>query len=292
MEGKTFTLDRVFRGILKEYHHRASLTVRDQPEGSHLPRKRTTSYPEKSSGKRRCDGRNEQATQPSGGHIPSESVQGARSAISGQGSAPRKQHTNHNPASQTLADPGANLQSQLELTWGDDGAIHPLPEDQISTNDPAHQTSVDHPGNSNQIKNRRSISSSSTDNSPYYNDPGGAGAVECHNDSFSKQVHNGWRLSPIVELSLEEREAAQMLQQFQQQTQPTSDPPSSQQLGEMSVRNATRECPQGTSSDQFTGTLLHHHEDLSVPSIQSCSHSAACLKTTSPQAVMGVTSSR
>ncbi|QSS49490.1 hypothetical protein I7I53_09858 [Histoplasma capsulatum var. duboisii H88] len=135
------------------------------------------------------------------------------------------------------------------MTWGDDGTIHPLPEDQISTNDPAHQTSVDHQGISNQIENGRSISSSSsisesTDNSPYYSDPGGAGAVECHNDSFSKQVHNGWRLSHIVELSLEEREAAQMLQQFQQQTQPTSDPPSSQQLGEMSVRNATRECPQ------------------------------------------------
>ncbi|KAL2367184.1 hypothetical protein RJZ57_008476 [Blastomyces gilchristii] len=184
---------------------------------------------------------------------------GALSAISGQGSAPRKQHTNHNPASQTLADPGANLQSQLEMTCGDDGAIHPLPEDQISTNDPAHQTSVDHPGTSNQIENRRSISSSSsisesTDNSPYYSDPGGAGAVECHNDSFSKQVHNGWRLSPIVELSLEEREAAQMLQQ---QTQPTSDPPSSQQLGEMSVRNATRECPQGMSSDQCLPEPYH-----------------------------------
>ncbi|EDN05638.1 predicted protein [Histoplasma mississippiense (nom. inval.)] len=238
-------LSTAYSKILEEYHHRASLTVRDQPEeaftatireqggtreGNHLPQKRTTSYPEKSSGKRRCDGRNEQATQPSGGHIPSESVQEARSAISGQGSAPRKQHTNHNPASQTLADPGANLQTQLEMTWEDDGTIHPLPEE-----------------------NRRSISSSSsisesTDNSPYYSDPGGAGAVECHNYSSSKQVHNGWRLSPIVELSLEEREAAQMLQQFQQQTQPTSDPPSSQQVGEMSVRNATRECPQDVPS--------------------------------------------
>ncbi|EDN08465.1 predicted protein [Histoplasma mississippiense (nom. inval.)] len=85
--------------------------------------------------------------------------------------------------------------------------------------------------------------------------PGGSGAVECHNDSFSKQVHNGRQLSPIGELSLEEREAAQMLQQFQQQTQPTSDPPSSQQLGEMSVRNATRECSQDHTSSNDPTTL-------------------------------------
>ncbi|OJD11052.1 hypothetical protein AJ78_08102 [Emergomyces pasteurianus Ep9510] len=163
------------------------------------------------------------------------------------------------------------------MTWGDDGTIHKLPKDHTPTHNPAHQTPVGHPGTPNQTENRRSTSSSSpipgsTDNSPYYSGPGGSGAVECHNDSLSKQVCNGRQLSPIGELSLEEREAAQMLQQFQQST---SDPPRSQQLREVSMRGATRECSQVSANDH--GGLVEN--DTDVPSHTrpiADSHMAQC----------------
>ncbi|EDN09663.1 predicted protein [Histoplasma mississippiense (nom. inval.)] len=132
--------------------------------------------------------------------------------------------TTYGNASYTYANLREAPSSLLDIvreyvTWDDDGTLHPK-------------------------KTRRSTS-------PTYSCPSGSGAHECHNASFSKQVCNGRQLSPTRELSFEEREAARMLQQFQQQTQPTSDPPSSQQLREVSVRNTTRECPQGTSSDMY-----------------------------------------
>ncbi|QSS60255.1 hypothetical protein I7I51_05052 [Histoplasma capsulatum] len=138
--------------------------------------------------------------------------------------------TTYGNASYTYANLREAPSSLLDIvreyvTWDDDGTLHPK---RIS----------------NQIETRRSTS-------PTYSCPSGSGAHECHNASFSKQVCNGRQLSPTRELSFEEREAARMLQQFQQQTQPTSDPPSSQQLREVSVRNTTRECPQGTSSDMY-----------------------------------------
>ncbi|OJD15294.1 hypothetical protein AJ78_04443 [Emergomyces pasteurianus Ep9510] len=125
-----------------------------------------------------------------------------------------------------------------------------LPKDHISTNDPAQHTSV------NQSASPTSSISESVDISPYYSCPGGSGAVACHNDSLSKQVCNGRQLSPIGELSLEEREAAQMLQQFQQST---SDPTRSQQLGEVSVRDATRESSQAVNANGA-------ESDIDVPS--------------------------
>ncbi|KAL2373068.1 hypothetical protein RJ035_002425 [Blastomyces gilchristii] len=68
---------------------------------------------------------------------------------------------------------------RVYLSWEDD-TIRPNKD----PNDPAHQTSVNHSGTSNQ-ESRRSTSSSSsisesTDNSPYYSGPGGSGDVPSH----------------------------------------------------------------------------------------------------------------
>ncbi|EER43772.1 conserved hypothetical protein [Histoplasma capsulatum H143] len=50
------------------------------------------------------------------------------------------------------------------LSWGDDGTILPsnVPKDHISTNDPAHQMFVDHPGTSTQVESRRSTVDAAT----------------------------------------------------------------------------------------------------------------------------------
>ncbi|KAL2365575.1 hypothetical protein RJZ56_001507 [Blastomyces dermatitidis] len=96
-----------------------------------------------------------------------------------------------------------------------------LPKGHISTNDPAQHTSV------NQSVLPTSSISESVDISPYYSGRGGSGAPECHNDSVSKQVRNGREPSRIRELPFDERDAARMLQQFQQRMprlQPQRDP--------------------------------------------------------------------
>ncbi|EEH06970.1 predicted protein [Histoplasma capsulatum G186AR] len=130
--------------------------------------------------------------------------------------------TTYGKASYTYANLREAPSSLLDIvreyvSWDDDGTIHP--KNHISTNNPSQQTSSN-TGTPNQIENRCGTS-------PTYCCPSGSGAHECHNASFSKQVCSR-QLSPIGELSFEEREAARMLQQFQQQLpqQPINNKPS------------------------------------------------------------------
>ncbi|QSS52216.1 hypothetical protein I7I53_07780 [Histoplasma capsulatum var. duboisii H88] len=130
--------------------------------------------------------------------------------------------TTYDEASYTYTNLRESPSSLLDIvreymTWDDDDTIHL--KNHISTNNPSQQMSVN-TGTSNHIENRHSTS-------PTYNCHSGLGACECHNASFSKQVCNGRQLSPIGELSFEEREAARMLQQFQQlPQQPINNNPS------------------------------------------------------------------
>ncbi|KAL2370424.1 hypothetical protein RJ035_006645 [Blastomyces gilchristii] len=229
-----------------------------------MSQKRASSSKKDSPVKRRCHRRKEQAghSQDKTGHTASTgNTNGQRTQLN----TPEVcQFATEGLTSVEGASSLSNTENNTNVhrAPSDRFQIRPVFELSTSTitgfNDPARQTSANHLGTSNQIENRRGTSSTSSisaDNS-LYNGPGGSDVLERHNDSFSNQVRDGLQLNPIGELSLEEQEVAQMPQQFQQQTQPTSDPPT-QQLGEVSVRNVTRECTQGTSRDQCVPEPYH-----------------------------------